>query len=432
VNGLTDADFAMSGVALTDAETQTLVQRKITALHVPVALGSLVLAYNLWIDDGSGNKVQVRNLQLSPATVAKIIEGRIGNWNDPAIKQDNLGNYPNGFGSKLIIPVGRADNSAATWWLSSWLIATAKDAWEAGGQSFKGGPTTIFPAGNGVDLRTGPDNVAADIRIYQAQEAPDAGLIGFVYLSDAQKLGLPVAALQNAAGNYVLPTTQSLDAAVAAGTISPDGIFQPNFTTTDPKAYPVPVVTYAIVPKAGSPGLDPPHELVLSRFLHYAVTDGQKAAELRGYAPLPAALSTKSNAAVAQVYAPPPPTPAPTVAPRTNAPPVVAQSSGGTTPQATAPPEVAAVVQAPAAAITPAITASPVASAGSAAPVAKVVAGAIKLLGGGSAPMTVSDFLWLGAIAAIAGRALTILAERRRRSGSAPELTSVQSLRAAP
>jgi phosphate transport system substrate-binding protein len=422
VQGLSDADFAMSAVPLTSAEEQQLASRSVQTVNVPVALGSLVLAYNLWLDDGSGGKTQVRNLQLSPATVAGIIEGRINVWSDPAITKDNQANYPKGFPSKVIVPVGRADNCAATWWLSSWLVATAKDAWEAGGASFKTGPTTIFPAGNGVDLRTGPDNVALDIREFPGQQGsngiPDPGLIGFVYLSDAIKLGLPVAALQNQSGNYVLPTTQSVEAAAAAGTVDENGIFTPNFTNGDANAYPVPVVTYAIAPKAGGP-LDPPHALVLQKFLQYATGDGQKAAELRGYAPLPDALSTKSSAAVAEIYQAPAPAPSATPAPSSEAaaaapPPSHAQPAAPVPPPHPPAGDVAAGTS-PTARTESA--SAPAAQEGPAGPAIKLVSGVLKMLGGGSAPVTVQGLLWFGAVVFVCGRALSVLLERR--AGSA-------------
>jgi phosphate transport system substrate-binding protein len=426
VNGLTDADFAMSGVPLTDSERAALSARNVQALHVPVALGSLVLAYNFWYDkNGDGTPDQVLDLQLSPATVAGVMEGRIANTNDPAIKADNLEHYPNGFPSRQIIPVGRADNCAATWWLTSWLNATAKDAWEAGGDSFKGGPTAIFPAGNGVDLKTGTDAVAQEIRTFPGhppiiQGIPSDAWIGFVYLSDALKLGLPVVALQNKAGKYVKPTSESVNAAISAGLISDEGLFSPNFQSIDAKAYPLPVVTYAIVPSGTSaaPPLDPSHELVLSQFLRYAITDGQRKAELRGYVPLPDALSSKSDAAIGQIYKPLAPTPTPSSAPATSEHPVSASSSPAARALDAVVPGLGTVVShlLPHSEPAPAQTSS---SAGPASPVDRTVSGIVKLAGGGRTPITVSAFLWLGAIVAIVGRALWVVSSRPgRRSGS--------------
>ena len=434
-HGLTDADFAMSAVGLTAEERQTLVDRKVQPLHVPVALGSLVLAYNLWFDrDGDQQPDQVTDLRLSPATAAGIMRGNITSWSDPAIKEDNLANYPDGFPPKAVKPVARADNSAATWWLTSWFCALAQGEWEKdGGDSFKCPAKTIFPAGNGVALFTGTDKVALQIREFAGEPGaggiPDPGLIGFVYNSEALKLGLPVVALRNAAGEYVKPTKDSVTAAAAAGTLDTEGVFTPNFHSGGPGAYPLPVVTYAIVPAADT-ALDDPKERLLKSFLEYVVGEGQQKAELRGYAPLPAAMAAKSQETIAKVYkAAPPPTPSPTVAPAQaqtplqNATPV--PLTGQTTPVPTAAPQTSGSTQA---AGTATGTQSSPAPGGPVAPVIRSVSGLIRLVSGGTAPITVSELILLGAIFAVVGRALWLVLDRRRlarlakRTDSRPEL----------
>ncbi len=419
VGGLTDADFAMSSVALTAEEKQALIDRKVQPLHVPVALSSLVLAYNLWFDqDGDQQPDQVTDLRLSPGTLAGIMRGRITSWDDPAITEDNLANHPDGLPLKAIKPVARADNSAATWWLSSWFCAVAQDKWEEdGGDSFKCPATTIFPAGNGVALFTGTDKVALQIREFAGEQGtggiPEAGLIGFVYNSEALKLGLPVVALRNAAGEFVKPTTESVTAAAAAGTIDADGVFAPNFHSGGPGSYPIPVVTYAIVPAADT-ALDDPREQLLKSFLEYVVGEGQQKAELRGYAPLPAAMAAKSNESIAKVYkADPTPTPIPTPTPAQSFVPTFTAAPlpiGQTTPAPSTVPQATASTQAAGTGTTAASGSTPESSG----PVIRSVSGLIKLVSGGSAPITVSELLLLGALFAVVGRALAVVLERRR------------------
>src|SRR5579859_7180749 len=53
-----------------------------TILYFPVIIGPITMAYNL-----SG----VSNLKLDATTIAKIFQGQIKTWNDPAIKADNPG-----------------------------------------------------------------------------------------------------------------------------------------------------------------------------------------------------------------------------------------------------------------------------------------------------------------------------------------------------
>ncbi len=424
VEGLTDADFAMSGIALTAEERQALIDRKVAPLHVPVALGSLVLAYNLWFDkDGDNQADQVTDLRLSPETAAGIMRGNIGDWSDPAVKEDNLANYPDGFPPKQIKPVARADNSAATWWLTSWFCALGRERWEQGGEeSFKCPARTIFPAGNGVALFTGTDKVALQIREFAGEQGtggiPQPGLIGYVYNSEALKLGLPVVALRNAAGEFVKPTTESVTAAAAAGTLDADGVFAPNFHSGGPDAYPLPVVTYAIAPSADT-ALTDPREQLLKSFLEYAIGDGQQKAELRGYAPLPQAMVAASQATIPRVYkADPAATPTPTVAPTSVATstttvtgPLATTAETTTTPA----PLTSQTTSSTQAAGTGAggATTSP-APAGPTGPVIRSVSGLIKLLAGGNAPITVSELLLIGVLFAVVGRALAIVVDRRR------------------
>ncbi len=425
--GLTDSDFAMSAVSLTTGERQTLADREVEPLHVPVALGSLVLAYNFWEDkDADGSPDQITDLQLSPSTAASIMRGRMSNWADPAIKADNVENYPNGFRSRPIKAVGRADNSAATWWLTSWFCATAKEKWEEeGGDSFKCPETTIFPAGNGVQLFTGTDKVALQIREFAGESGsggiPDVGMIGFVYYSEALKLGLPVVALKNAAGEYVKPSDdgQSVIKAAEAGTVDEEGVFTPDFLTPVSGAYPLPIMTYAIVPAADT-ALEDPQERLLQSFLAYTVDEGQEDATLRGYAPLPQPIVAKSNASIANVYkqdqGPATPTPVPTATPELSpTAPAAGDVAGITTPA----PEAAAFVtddsSAPSAQAASGQTTDGGASAGeSEGLIVRRVSGLIRLLGGGGAPITVTQLIVIGAVFVLLGRVLTHLVHRRR------------------
>ena len=315
--GLPDSDFAGAGLSLRDEYKEQLADRRVTPVHVPVAAGALVLAYNIWMDfDGDGKVEQLNNLQLSPRTVADIFQGEVDLWDDQRIAADNptlkLEN-------KRVEAVGRADRSAATFWLSSWLTAKAHDAWASKGGEYAKGAITIFPAPDRTQLRTGTSAVADLIRnwfrssdpVYSSddrgdQDTPFFGFIGFVYLSEALKLGLPMAALQNASGAFVKPTTESITAGFNAGTLSSDGIFTPNFDATDPAAYPLPVLSYVIAPTRTSKGVDATKAQTLGRVLDYAIGTGQDAAPLRGYIPLTAPMKAAAAKGITAITPRPP------------------------------------------------------------------------------------------------------------------------------
>ena len=196
----------------------------------------------------------MKDLRLSAEAVAGIFQGEVNQWDEALIADDNPGAA---MPAKRVESVGRADRSAATYWLSSWLTDQAHDAWTSKGGDYAKGAITIFPAPDGRSS-TGTEAVADSSATGGGHGAGVSGrpegrlrhtavrFLGFVYLSEALKLGLPVAALQNASGNYVLPTTESVTAAFNAGTIAEDGTFTPNFKTTDPNAYPLPVMSYVI------------------------------------------------------------------------------------------------------------------------------------------------------------------------------------------
>jgi phosphate transport system substrate-binding protein len=305
VQGLPDSDYAISGMPLTAEQNAALQEKQISPVYAPVTAGSLVFVYNLWFDrDGDGTKEQMKDLSLSPATLAAMMQGRINTWNDARIAADNPGiTMP----TKQVKPVARADNCAATWWFTTWMWERAQDEWKAGGPEFQSGPSTIFPAGRGVILATGTDAVANYVRNFPGEQADDnadipvAGLIGFVYYSEALKLGLPVVALKNAGGSYVKPTTENVTAALNAGTVSVDGVFSPNFASTDATAYPLPVASYLIAPSGSSAGVDEKKAETLGRFLMYSTGAGQQAATSRGYVPLTTPLKAAADAGAEKI-----------------------------------------------------------------------------------------------------------------------------------
>ena len=68
----------------------------------------------------------MKNLKLSPDTLAKIFAGQITTWNDPAIAADNPdANLP----STKITPVHRSDDSGTTENFTDYLHQAAPNVW---------------------------------------------------------------------------------------------------------------------------------------------------------------------------------------------------------------------------------------------------------------------------------------------------------------
>jgi hypothetical protein len=108
--------------------------------------------------------------------------------------------------------------------------------------------------------------------------------------SEADFFGLLPASLQNAAGAFVAPTAQSVNDALNDSTKNPDGTLSPNFDdTADSSAYPLPMVTYALVSTSPQPSQDQATQLkdLLTNLVNYDHSDGTSSFPLpAGYYPM--------------------------------------------------------------------------------------------------------------------------------------------------
>ena len=105
------------------------------------------------------------------------------------------------------------------------------------------------------------------------------------------------AEIQNAAGNFELPTEKSVLAAAAAGTTRPDGtikLVDPPASAAD--AYPLSTYTYVIVPKTS------PKANIIKPFLTYAVGKTGQAFGPPSYPPLPAAVAAANEKLIAEIH----------------------------------------------------------------------------------------------------------------------------------
>ena len=169
--------------------------------------------------------------------------------------------------------------------------------------------------------------------------------VAIIDTANAAAYRFPTASLLNGAGEYVAPTLESMDAAVAEMVVNEDGITRsPDFTSTEPAAYPLTTIDYAIVPTSG---LDDATAESVGRILDQAAGPGQELGQLigglpPGYLPLGDDLIAQTVAAAAAVRAQagafptpsPSPTPTPSASPTVPVPPLApgggTSASGGT------------------------------------------------------------------------------------------------------
>ncbi|MBF7141900.1 MULTISPECIES: phosphate ABC transporter substrate-binding protein PstS [Pseudomonas] len=153
----------------------------------PVVIGGIVPVINVeGIEDGK--------LKLDGDTLAKIFQGTIKTWNDPAIASLNPGvNLP----ATNITVVHRSDGSGTSFNFTNYL-QKASGEWKAGA-----GSTVQWPVGVGGK---GNEGVAAYVKQIK-------GSIGYVEYAYAKTNKMNYTQLKNAAGKFVSPDMKTFQAA---------------------------------------------------------------------------------------------------------------------------------------------------------------------------------------------------------------------------
>lgn len=258
-------DFGASDVAMKDEEIAA-VQKGVVLL--PMTAGSIVLAYNL---------PGVEELKLSRQVYADILLGKITKWNDPAIAAINEGvELPD----TDITVVYRSDGSGTTGVFTKHMSAISPEFKDKVGE----GKTVEWPVGVGAK---GNEGVTAQIQQTE-------GAIGYIEYGYAKQQGIPVASLENKAGQYIKPSEESASATLAAVEL-PENL---RAFIEDPEGEgSYPIVTYTWV-MAYQKYDDPEKAKALKEVLAWALTDGQKIAPELGYIPLPENVVTKVQTAL--------------------------------------------------------------------------------------------------------------------------------------
>jgi len=268
-----DVDFGGSDAALTDADLAKVGDRGV--VMVPMTAGMVVLAYNLPGANG---------LKLSREAVAGIFGGRIRAWNDPRIAATNPDlTLPN----KTLVPVVRRDSSGTTYAFTNHLGA-ANDWWASEGPGV--GKVVQWPE-NAMEV-TYNEGVAQRVKV-------SPGSIGYMAYEFAHRLGLPMAALENKAGEFVTPSAASGTAALASVRDVPDDLRV--FIPDPPGAGAYPIVSYTwLLLYETYP--DTAEADALKRAVTWGLTAGQPTAAKLGYIPLPDAMISLAKAKVESIH----------------------------------------------------------------------------------------------------------------------------------
>ncbi len=247
-------DFGASDVAMSDEEIAS-VEKGVALL--PMTAGSIVLAYNL---------PGVENLKLSRQVYVDILLGKIKKWNDPAIAKINpdaqLPDTP-------ITVIYRSDGSGTTGVFTKHLSAISPE-WE---QKIGSGKTVKWLTGVGAK---GNEGVTALINQTE-------GSIGYIEYGYAKLQDLPVASLENKAGQYIAPSSESASKALEAAQL-PENL---RAFVTDPEgeeSYPIVTYTWLLAYENYN---DANKLQAFKDVVNWSLEEGQTYAEELGYIPLP-------------------------------------------------------------------------------------------------------------------------------------------------
>ncbi len=228
-------------------------------LHVPTAVGCVVLSYNL--------RELGAPLRLTPEVLAAIYLGAITRWNDPALALVNPGVA---LPELPITVVFRTDGSGTTAIFTRFLAASS--------------PRWLERAGAGKNIRFAVGLGAKGNEGVSGQLLATPGSIGYTELAYATQGGLPRAAIRNRAGEFVVPSSSA--AMAAAEAVELPATLQATLEgAANRDAYPLAAYTYLLVYRDTA---DARRAEALAQFVWWGVHEGQRFTRALDYAPLPA------------------------------------------------------------------------------------------------------------------------------------------------
>ncbi|ORA15227.1 phosphate ABC transporter substrate-binding protein PstS [Mycobacterium asiaticum] len=242
--------------------------------NLPMVFGPIAIAYNVGGLD---------SLNLDGPTTARIFNGAITDWNDPAIQALNQGRS---LPAKSIRVVFRSDESGTSENFQRYLDTAAGGAWGRGAaRTFNGG------VGEG---RVGSAGAAAAV-------GETDGSITYVEWSFALAQRLNVAKVVTSAG----PEPVGIDPESVGKTIGAAWFIRPGndltfdtisfYRPNQPGAYPIVLATYEIV---CSKYPDAQVGAAVKAFLKSAAGAGQQGLADTGYVPIPGEFKPRLSAAI--------------------------------------------------------------------------------------------------------------------------------------
>ena len=249
-------DFGASDAPLTVEKLN-----EIGLMQFPMVMGGVVPVINI-----AG--IKTGELKLSGPVLADIYLGKIKEWNDPAIVKLNPGvNLP----QEKITVVARSDGSGTTFIFTHYLAKVSPEFREKVGNN----TSVSWPTGVGGK---GNEGVASYVQRLK-------GSIGYVEYAYALQNKMAYAQLQNKAGKFVKPDSETFQAAAAGA----DWAGTPGFNLmltdqTGENSWPITGATFILVYRKQE---KPEVGKEVFKFFDWAYRHGDKQAEQLDYVPMP-------------------------------------------------------------------------------------------------------------------------------------------------
>ncbi len=243
-------------------------------LHLPTVLGAVVPVYNVPGVDAE--------LKFTGALLADMYLGKVKKWNDEAIAKVNPGvKLP----ATDVTIVHRSDGSGTTYIFMDYLSKLSPEF-----KTKVGVNTSVnWPVGVGGKGNEGVSGLVS--------QTP--GSMGYVELIYALQTKIPYGAVQNAAGEFMKASVDSVTKAAAAAAANMPADFRVSITNAEGAgSYPISSFTWVLLYENPT---DKAATKVMVDFMRWALTDGEKYAADLGYAPLPDSVVKLEEAALQKI-----------------------------------------------------------------------------------------------------------------------------------
>ena len=251
--GISDAADGIVDIGASDAYlSSSQVSQHPGLLNIALAISAQQINYNV-------PGLNHTHLKLTGPVISQIYQGKITEWNDPAISKLNPGvNLP----ADKIIALHRSDSSGDTFIFSSYLSDSDPNGW---GQNIGYGTSIGFPSISNALGETGNGGMVTGC----AATPGCIAYIGISYLGKTQADGLGEAMLANKAGKFELPTATTISAEAAAlEKKTPANETLSMVYDSAAGGYPIVNYEYAIIPPKE---LNNAHAQAVKAFLAWAV-----------------------------------------------------------------------------------------------------------------------------------------------------------------